>query len=268
MAINAGIKYEKHVRSVVHAAAKKIGSPDFQFMAVKSGAFDANAADMSLKIRGQRYGFEIKYDGRAPMGRPGSFKYDGHTFRLSGEEKIATEDSMDDATKELMLDAVRTKKEQVDDFVRFIRFFPPTDYHKAITGLPIMCTVEAWETAVEKGLLKNLNLTVVRDTKIITDHYAKKGTYYIQIGKSGLFYMQKNPLNLPIPQLVGKVDVEIRMKRRGAEERKTLGIRITRGSFDASARLHISSRATSLFSLDKEEDVIQLFGSKGSSKSK
>ena len=50
------------------------------------------------------------------------------------------------------------------------------------------------------------------DKKSIWDYYAVKNTYYIQIGGYGLYYMDANPANLPIPQFDVTARLRIRMK--------------------------------------------------------
>ena len=47
-------------------------------------------------------------------------------------------------------------------------------------------------------------------------YYAAKGTYYIQVGGYGLYYMQSNPAGLDIPQFKPSLRVRIRTKRGGS----------------------------------------------------
>ena len=48
------------------------------------------------------------------------------------------------------------------------------------------------------------------------NYYAAKGTYYIQIGGYGLYYMRSNPLRLPIPQFNPGLKIRLRTKRGGS----------------------------------------------------
>ena len=48
------------------------------------------------------------------------------------------------------------------------------------------------------------------------NYYAAKQNYYIQIGGYGMYYMQQNPAQLPIPQFSSSMRVRIRVKRGGS----------------------------------------------------
>ena len=50
----------------------------------------------------------------------------------------------------------------------------------------------------------------------VNKYYAEKDTYYIQIGNYGLYYMEKNPANLDIPQFLPQLRVRMRLKAGGS----------------------------------------------------
>jgi hypothetical protein len=50
----------------------------------------------------------------------------------------------------------------------------------------------------------------------VADYYASKKTYYIQIGKYGLFYMGKDIAKLGVPEFNPKLRLRIRLKRGGS----------------------------------------------------
>jgi hypothetical protein len=56
----------------------------------------------------------------------------------------------------------------------------------------------------------------VISSSALHSYYASKGTYYIQIGGYGLYYMAANPLGLPIPQFNPGLRIRIRTKRGGS----------------------------------------------------
>ena len=68
-----------------------------------------------------------------------------------------------------------------------------------------------WEQLKIEKYLSNARINVELTSDIISEIYNKKKppVYYIQIEGEGLFYMGKNPLNLPIPELKSNVMVEI-----------------------------------------------------------
>jgi hypothetical protein len=50
----------------------------------------------------------------------------------------------------------------------------------------------------------------------VNKYYAKKDTFYIQIGKYGLYYMEDNPAGLDIPQFLPELRVRMRLKAGGS----------------------------------------------------
>lgn len=102
------------------------------------------------------------------------------------------------------------------------------------------CTKDAWELAARKNLLVNVKIKNTVD--FIAKHYAKKGIFYIQIGGAGLFYLAGNPANLPIPQLSGDINIEIRSARSGAKMLKS-GIEVVGGGIRVQARLKTKGKS-------------------------
>ena len=52
----------------------------------------------------------------------------------------------------------------------------------------------------------------------LSDHYAKKGTYYIQVGKSGFYHLKKDVAKLGTPKFDATLKLRIRIKRRTSRE--------------------------------------------------
>lgn len=112
----------------------------------------------------------------------------------------------------------------------------------------------------KKGLLAKINKNVKTSANFIIKHYNKKGVYYINIGGSGLFYMGKNPLKLPVPELKAEIQIEMRLGYGGGKlffptdpptPARSAGLRI---------QGRLLSKGKSPYSLDKEEDIRKLFG--------
>ena len=111
----------------------------------------------------------------------------------------------------------------------------------------------------KNGLLKKLNSAIrFKDTAIIAAAYNKKGVYYIQIGGSGLFYLNKNPYNLPIPNFSGEIDVEFRLGPSGSKIRNFNGqpIKVLGATYRCQGRL--KTKLKSDLSLDNEEQAIKV----------
>lgn len=250
-----GIEYEKKVKTAIRRAEKTI--PGFYVMRGSSGAFDRNSADIYLNVRNTKVAVEVKKDKNAQMGGAAYYTFDSRTDKFvfvsdKGEETV------DLPTRQMIEDALHKKTRQLEQFLTFIKNYPPTEYHQKITGLPITCTMEAWNAAKDKGLLKALNTNISFDASFITKHYAAKGTHYIQIGGGGLFYLAKNPLELPIPKLMGDVNIEVRIAHHGGRMIKSMGIQVVDGTVRAQARL--KTKNVSPYTLDNQDHVLMLFG--------
>jgi len=78
------------------------------------------------------------------------------------------------------------------------------------------------------GLQKAVASNISAKSSFIIKHYNKKQVYYIQVGGAGLFYMGKNPLNLPVPELQGDINIELRVGYGGSGGKPTVsaGIRL------------------------------------------
>mgnify|MGYP003349207027 CR=1 FL=1 len=64
-----------------------------------------------------------------------------------------------------------------------------------------------------EGLQKAITQKAEFDISPVKEIYENKipPTSYIQLKGNGLFFMGKNPLNLPIPELTGNVDLSMRV---------------------------------------------------------
>ena len=82
------------------------------------------------------------------------------------------------------------------------------------------------------------------------------------MGGAGLFYLGKNPLNLPVPEFQGEIQVEMRLGYGGSK----LSFPTDPPTPARSAGLRIQGRMLtknkSSYNLDNVEDVQKLFGVK------
>ena len=191
----------------------------------------ASDADADFIVGGKRYLLEVKKDADAQMGGT-SVRYDQGRFEI-------VSDSVDDSTASLIIAALKPKAIDIDFLLT------------AIGGekFPTTCTKDAWTAAKEKGLLKPINAKVKRNTQFIIDHYKDKGIHYMQIGGAGLFYLDQNPANLPVPKLEGEIEIELRAGRSGSSLNAD-GTRRVSGLLRAQARLKF--KGSSPISLDSQ----------------
>ena len=199
----------------------------------------ATGADADFVVGGKRYLLEVKKDADAQMGGT-SVRYDNGEFEIVSE-------SVDKSTTALIVSALSSKVVHIE------RLLAAIGGHK----FPTTCDKHTWTVAKEKGLLKPINTKIKKNAQFIIDHYKDKGIDYIQIGGSGLFYLDKNPANLPIPKLQGEIDIELRAGRSGSTL-NVAGVRRVSGLLRAQARLKFKGKSP--VSLDNEIGISRLKG--------
>lgn len=193
---------------------------------IKTGAgASAAAADADIKINNQIFNIEVKLDNNAQMG--------GSSVRFSSKG-IALVKSMEPETEDLLISAIASKATELNKLISYISKKTPKAVNGKVSGFPMSCTKDAWEEATSKSLL--VNVKIKNTVEFIAKHYAKKGIFYIQIGGAGLFYLAGNPANLPIPQLQGDINIEIRSARSGAKMLAS-GVEVVGGGIRVQARL-------------------------------
>jgi hypothetical protein len=257
MAVSTGgLDYEARVRSAMEQVAKH--NNNLVIMPDATAGFNAHEPDLKIKYKQRQYNIEIKSSPDDQMG--------GTSIRLQVKPNVSInpvlkngQPTLDADTYELIKSALKGIDADVKAFIKFLQTKTPTELHAKITGFPMVASKDAWEAATAAGLLKPLNKKVRLDASFIRNHYKKKNCFYIQIGGAGLFYLSSNPLNLPVPQLTGEIDIEIRAARSGSNTNVTYRIATVGGGIRAQARLKAKITTASKYSLDNPEHVRALF---------
>jgi hypothetical protein len=253
--VNKGLTYEDTVKRSVNKAAK-----DIQGLSVSSitgGGNQNTVADLLINYKRIRYGVEIKLDARAPLGNPAVIDYHHNQSKFVVKD-TSKDASLDPAAAKFITDAMGTKRSSYAAFINYVQKSAPVEYHQTVNGFPVQCFKDTWDGAKSGNLLKDLNNSLRYDMSIVSTYYASKNTFYIQIGGAGFFYLSKNPMKLPIPQLKGEVVIEVRAKSRGGKPRAGLGVTVVTGVLVAIPRL--VTKNVSPYSLDNPEDVKAIFG--------
>jgi hypothetical protein len=199
----------------------------------------ATGADADFMVDGKTYLLEVKKDADAQMG--------GTSVRYVDGKFEVVSDTVDSGTTDLIIAALDSKRDPIERLLA------------AIGGdkFPTTCDKHTWTVAKQKGLLKPINTKIKQTTSFIVNHYKKKGIDYIQIGGAGLFYLDKNPANLPIPKLQGEIDIELRAGRSGSSL-NAAGARRVSGLLRAQARLKF--KGDSPITLDCASGIANLKG--------
>jgi hypothetical protein len=252
-----GLEYEKTVSSVLQKILPQF-KDQAKFVSLDCGTagFCAFGVDLELDINGQDFNVEIKQNIKVQMGGT-SIRFNPQTDTA----EIVNTETIDEESKPYFIEAVKSKKDEIIDWVDIIRKQPPPELHENLPyKFPVSgITKEAWQAAVSSGALKALNDRVrFQNTDLIAAAYNKKNVYYIQIGGAGLFYLNKNPYKLPIPKFEGEIDIEFRLGPAGSKIRK-IGdqqYRVVSATYRCQGRL--KTTITSPMSLDNAEQAINI----------
>lgn len=251
-----GLEYEAKVRKSIETALPSVDK--LQLLPDATAGFNAHEPDLKIKYKGTQYNIEIKSSPDDQMG--------GTSINLQVNPMVSMKPvlkggnpTLDADTYALITAALKGIDVDVKKFIKYIQARDPKALHAKIRGFPMVVSKDAWEAATAAGLLKPLNKKVRLDASFIRNHYKKKNCYYIQIGGAGLFYLSANPLKLPVPQLTGEIDIELRAARSGSTTNVTYAVKTVGGGIRAQARLKAKITTASKYSLDRPADVIKLF---------
>ena len=254
-----GLDYELVVLKSVKSALEQFkGQAEFVHSDILSTAGFSNVGvDLEVTVDGKPFAVEIKQNAKAQMGGT-SIIYDIENDIV----KLRNPEAVNQEVQDLFIQAAKLKRNDFVAFVDYLRKQSPQELHKNLSyKVPVgTVTKQAWESAKKAGLLKRLNVNIQFDsTDMIAKHYNKKGVFYIQIGGAGLFYLNNNPLNLPIPKFEGQIQVELRLGIGGSVKRiiKNKEYSVVGGGYRVQARLQ--SDISSQMSLDNVKHVSEVF---------
>lgn len=245
---SGGIEYENQILSILQPLES---TGLIKILNNSSAGFSAHGADLELELKGQPFNVEVKKDLGAQMGG-GIIDYDLESNTLTPKGKLL-------ATDELILQEImqlaETKTSAINAYINYIKSLDPNfNQYNPTAGIPVKAHVKHRDQAKKAGLLKAINGIIATDTTFMEQHYNAKNTYYIQIGKAGLFYMGSNPNHLPIPRLEGKINVEFRLGYSGTKH----GNEGTYRAANLRAQARIKSKLSSPYSLDDIKSIKKL----------
>ena len=245
---NNGIIYENLVKTTIKNRLPNLLSDDDTSL----GHFNPHEVDLKLYTNSGQVNVEIK--GKGSQFGETSFRYDANG-RIFSPTKSHLDQSFIDLVTTNALVPIR---ESIDGLLDFLR--SSHDYQKDIFEIPFQVTKRSWLSAKKNGLLIPIAKKIPFTEQLIVNHYNSKcgGCYYMQIENKGLFYLGSNPLNLPIPEFRGEINVEVRLKRSGSRDMKSIGEKVAGVGLIVVGRLIADIRSP--YSLDNPEHVEKLFG--------
>ena len=159
---------------------------------------DASRPDAVFLYKNVPHNLEVKLDLATDYGQ-GTLEYKDGSWNLGGAQTPAAEEMRN------ILNAVGT--------VQF------TNTSWGYQGAPNKGTVDnndITEEMVREDYRRFKDKFLSVPLSSLFNYYAAKGTYYIQIGGYGMYYMADNPANLPVPRFNGAMRLRIRLKRGGS----------------------------------------------------
>ena len=249
----SGLAYELKVYTAMKTA--RIDGLNVGDKPTTAGFSNVGSGDIEASYKNDPFNIEIKASAKDQMGGT-SFQYNMDSKQFTPVGDVDQEDL------DLLLSAAKEKTNDIDNYIKALRKIEPVQFHKTQSGIPLNASVEARAKLKESGLLAKINKNTKTTAAFIVRHYNKKGVFYINVGGAGLFYLGKNPLNLPVPEFQGEIQVEMRLGYGGSK----LSFPTDPPTPARSAGLRIQGRMLtknkSPYNLDSVEDVQKLFGVK------
>lgn len=250
---SGGVEYENKVLSTIKPQIKKLDN-----FSIKEGsstaAFSANEPDLQLVAFNKTINIEIKQDAKTQMGG-GSFNYNMKKKKYS----LSAKTQIDEVVEEKILEVLDKKRKDLNILLEYVKDNDINAIAQDVDGLPLRATKKMWEQLTKRRLLVPLNGKVETNIDFLYDHYENKKCFYIQVGGAGFFYLKKNPLKLPIPQLDTSFVIELRLGRAGSKYVSSLKTNVASGNIRAQGRMG-GKNIRSPYSLDKPGDFTTLFG--------
>ena len=216
---NKGFQYELDLYDILKA--ENLTPSNF------SPAGGGHGPDGMFMFRGKPYNFEIKLDQAADYGQV-ELRYKNGSWDFGG------------------------KNEEAKQLYRSLGVLDFVNKNWGSHGAPRKETVSSKDFTQDDvkddyGKFKDAFMTI--PASALASHYAKKGTYYIQVGKAGFFHLEKDIAGLGTPKFDATLKLRIRIKRRTSKKLNGYGF---------LTALKIDKRAKkSKFDLEKNLDFLK-----------
>jgi len=197
MAGQAGFLYESKIQDIFKK--NKIAPPGF-----KPAASDPNAPDAAFIYGGITYKMEVKLDLKVDFGQ-GTLDYDlkKDKWVLGGSNTPAAEHMREFLTGLGVLRIINSNKGWGDKG-------PPRKFTVPLKQFKKQDVDYDYKHFTDKFI-------VIPNSNAVAEYYAKKKTYYIQIGAGyGLYHMMKDPARLGTTPFKPQLRLRIRLKRGGS----------------------------------------------------
>ena len=209
----------------------------------------SNNPDIPIKFKNQESNIEVKLSSEEQMGSlTANYDMDNQNFKVTKEVDPAINDIINELLKEKQKDTDNYFKRAVE-----------LGGVKSKTGVKL--DKKQRKKLQDEGLQAKLSGRIsTNSTQLLADLENKEGTYYIQMGEKGLFYLGKDILKLGVPKLEGNISLEYRIASGGKADKQ--------GRKNHSLRMFLrlkDFKTKSTESLDDINSVRRLFSNEPSS---
>ena len=246
-----GLKYELQVYHAIMSSKIPGLSPGDK---PEAGYSNQGAGDIEATYNGKPFNIEIKLDRKAQMGG-GQLIYDRSSSSVKPHPNMIAKTDPDDIS--MILDAADSKRDAINNYIDELTVRGVQAY-----GFPCSVPKEVRDEMTADGFSRPVNTVVTGSTRYIVDHYNRKGVFYIQIGGAGLFYLGKNPLNLPVPAFEGDARIELRIKYAGATP-NSQGVKSPNRRAEWVAIGRLMTSVQSPYTMDDAKSIQEMFSEQG-----
>lgn len=192
---------------------------------------DPNAPDAMFIRNRTSHKLEVKLDLKADYGQ-GTLEYQNGIWRLGGSATPAAE--------------------ELRGLMRAVGIESFANSQWGPKGAPFKGNVDTanfTQEMVSSDYQKFKDGFLTIPSSSLHSYYAAKGTYYIQIGDYGMYYMAANPAGLPVPQFNPGLRIRIRIKRGGS---------FPINNYRFTTALQVTTRpGRSPYNIDKDVDFLE-----------
>lgn len=218
-----GIVYEEITSTDIKRYAKELGL-DLKVLDNKSAGYDSTKPDIQIKIKRDIgddviVNLEVKKDKYAKFGSV-TFRFnfeniDKPKVEIVQNRKIVKPGEIQN--EEVFMSILNEATPYIKEILNTINQIEGTSYNSFPLGSKIKATT--FEKIKQTDAFKNLRLIQKGlNSSVISQHYNKKSNYYIQIGKSGLYYLGEDIYNTGVPELNVVFSGSINLKRSGIKD--------------------------------------------------
>ncbi len=236
----AGLDYETKVFGVMMDYQKT--RPEFFGLGVgdkpveTAGYSSAGNGDIEATINNESFNIEVKLNKKAQLGSGkilvpfGANAYASENFKkktdpddlaliLKAVDDPAYRKDVDSYLKKLAslrpskksISGVSFSSQELTIYKNFLNHTKIGIMGNKETLIPHIAAVVLKKDGLQSKISRNVALTA----KTIANFYNGKEVYYIQFGGSGLYHLNKDPLNLGTPLFDGSINIELRIKPDG-----------------------------------------------------